>query len=76
MQVIKKVPASKRATEAEEDAMAIHLFLRQIDLDTLTDTQKKALRRILSDQERVIASDLKRVDRALGKKRKTKRPAK
>ncbi|MEH2504042.1 hypothetical protein V1290_002853 [Bradyrhizobium sp. AZCC 1578] len=56
--------------------MAIHLFLRQIDLDTLTDPQKRALRKILSDRQRVFESDIKRVDRALGKKRKTKRPAK
>jgi hypothetical protein len=56
--------------------MAIRLILNQIDLDTLTDPQKKAIRKILSDRKREFESELKRVDRALGKKRKTKRPAK
>jgi hypothetical protein len=56
--------------------MGIRLILKEIDLDTLTDTQKKAIRKILSDRQREIESEIKRVDRALGKKRKTKRPAK
>jgi hypothetical protein len=75
-QVTKKVPVRKRAMEAEEEAMAIHLILKQIDLDTLTDPQKKAIRKILSDRKREFESELKLVDRALGKKRKKKRPAK
>ena len=56
--------------------MAIHLFLEQLDLDTLTVSQKKALRKILSDRQRLFEADLKRIDRALGRKRKTKRPPK
>jgi hypothetical protein len=56
--------------------MAIRLILNQIDLDTLTGPQKKAIRKILSDRKREFESELKRVDRALGKKRKTKRSAK
>jgi hypothetical protein len=67
------VRVSKRATEAKEEAMAYRLILKQIDLDTLTDTQKKAIKKILSDQKRELESQLKLVDRALGKKRKTKR---
>ena len=53
--------------------MAIRLILNQIVLDTLTGPQKKAIRKILSDRKREFESELKRVDRALGKKRKTKR---
>ena len=56
--------------------MAIHLILKQIDLDTLTNPQKKAIRKILSDRQRLFEADLKRIDRALGRKRKTKRPPK
>ena len=56
--------------------MAIRLILKQIDLDTLTDTQKRAIRKILSDRQREFESEIKLVDRALGKKRKPKRPAK
>lgn len=56
--------------------MAIHLFLEQLDLDTLTVSQKKALRKILSDRQRLFEADLKRIDRALGRKRKTKQPPK
>jgi len=53
--------------------MAYRLILKQIDLDTLTDSQKKAIKKILSDQKRELESQLKLIDRALGKKRKTKR---
>jgi AAA+ ATPase superfamily predicted ATPase len=56
--------------------MGFKFIINQIGLDTLTDPQKKAIRKILSDQKREIESELKQIDRALGKKRKTKRPAK
>lgn len=62
--------------EAKEEAMAMRLILKQIDLDTLTDTQKRAIRKILSDRQREFESEIKLVDRALAKKRKPKRTAK
>jgi hypothetical protein len=67
---------SKRAAEAKEGAMAIRRFLRLIDLDTLTDPQKREIKKILSDRKREFESEIKLVDRALAKKRKTKRTAK
>ena len=56
--------------------MGIRLILKQIDLDTLTDSQKRAIRKVLSDRQRELESEIKLVDRALRKKRKTKQTAK
>jgi hypothetical protein len=56
--------------------MSIRRLLRLIDLDTLTDPQKREIKRILSDRKREFESDIKLVDRAIAKKRKTRRTAK
>ena len=56
--------------------MGIRLILKQIDLYTLTDSQKRAIRKVLSDRQRELESEIKLVDRALRKKRKTKQTAK
>ena len=56
--------------------MAIRRILNLIDINTLTEAQKRAIRKILSDRKREFEAEIKLVDRALAKKRKTKRPAK
>jgi len=56
--------------------MGIRRILKLIDLNTLTDPQKREIRKILSDRKREFESEIKLVDRALAKKRKTKRTAK
>ena len=56
--------------------MAIRRLLKLIDLDALTDAQKREIRKILSDRQWEFESDLKTIDRALAKKRKTKRTTK
>jgi hypothetical protein len=56
--------------------MAIRRILKVIDFDTLTASQKREIKKILSDRKREFESELKRVDRALAKKRKSKRTAK
>ena len=56
--------------------MAPRLILQFIDFNTLTTSQKKEIRKILSDRKREIESDIKVLDRALAKKRKSKRTTK
>ena len=56
--------------------MGARLILQVIDFDTLTTSQKKEIRKILSDRKRELESEIKLVDRALAKKKKSKRTAK
>ena len=56
--------------------MAPRQILQVIDFSTLTTSQKKEIRKILSDRKRKIDSDIKLLDRALAKKRKSKRTTK
>ena len=56
--------------------MAARLILKFIDFNTLTTSQKKEIRKILSDRKRELESDIKVLDRALAKKRKSKRTTK
>jgi hypothetical protein len=56
--------------------MGFRRILKVIDFDTLTASQKKEIKKILSDRKREFESELKLVDRALAKKRKSKRTAK
>jgi hypothetical protein len=56
--------------------MSLKRILRVIDFNTLTDSQKKEIKKILSDQKREFESEIKLIDRALAKKRKSKRTAK
>jgi hypothetical protein len=56
--------------------MAMRRILGLIDFNTLTDNQKKEIRKILHNRQREIESEIKLVDRALAKKRKPKRTSK
>jgi hypothetical protein len=56
--------------------MAVRRILKVIDFNTLTASQKKEIKKILSDRKREFESEIKLVDRALAKKRKSKRAAK
>ena len=56
--------------------MAPRLILQVIDFNTLTTSQKKEIRKILSNRKRELESDIKLLDRALAKKRKSKRTTK
>jgi len=56
--------------------MAPRLILQAIDFNTLTTSQKKEIRKILSNRKREIELDIKLLDRALAKKRKSKRTTK
>lgn len=53
--------------------MGIRRILKVIDFSTLTASQKKEIRKILSDRKREFESEIKLLDRALAKKRKSKR---
>jgi hypothetical protein len=56
--------------------MAARVILNVLDFDTLTISQKRELRKILSDRKRKLESDIKLLDRELAKKRKSKRTTK
>jgi hypothetical protein len=53
--------------------MAVRRILKLIDLKTLTASQKREIKKILSDRKREFESDIKLIDSALAKKRKSKR---
>jgi hypothetical protein len=56
--------------------MSYKVILQVIDFKTLTTSQKKEIRKILSDRKREIESEIKLLDRELAKKRKSKRTTK
>lgn len=56
--------------------MAPRQILQVIDFNTLTVSQQKEIRKILSDRKRELKSEIKLLDRALAKKRKSKRTTK
>jgi hypothetical protein len=56
--------------------MAPRVILKLINYKTLTTGQKREIRKILSDRKREIESGIKLLDRALAKKRKSKRTTK
>jgi hypothetical protein len=56
--------------------MGMRRILKVIDVDSLTAGQKKEIRKILSSSQKEFAAELKLVDRAIAKQRKSKRSAK
>ena len=56
--------------------MGMRRILKVIDFNSLSAGQKKEIRKILSDSEKEFAAELKLVDRAIAKQRKSKRSAK